>query len=455
MSHQKQKQPRRKEKVRAPTMKVEKVVQRVLKGQGMVESTRGPKRKVVSKPKDVRGSVKQYGTPYNGLNSQLLKFTPSEEQAALLAWMHTVANPRTKVPHPVPIAATPGASAAVPYMYQCTVTGVGHANASGFFAAAICSLSWGQLPVGGGALQNPLPQGPDLVTPGQFKTIGYITDTDYNGTGGGLPLSLPAAGTDLDAYGANEMVELLQPATFAPQVGQNTRYNLVSAEIRCRPLEAALESQGRIAAFNYRATPTPENAPTAADAYSQSMAMTVQSVNRHEMACANWPSDKWISSVIVPNTATAFGQWLPSMVDVRHPGNPLAWIVGSGLPSGAPVEVQITWNMAVYGAISYLTGVSTSSEISVDAGRAGPIVATASRLVGPRLAVDARPGTHSAPTASGLASVVRSEQSGNRMPDVASVVKGVKAAKDVVEAVSGIDIAEEIGEVIAGIAAFL
>lgn len=423
---------------------------------GTVQSSTGrPKKQVVRKPKDAYGSVRQYGTPYNGLNSQLLKFSPSEEQAARMAWMHSVSNPRTLVPHAIPVSATPGASAVVPRVYQVPLTFVGAANALGFFAAALCTGSW--VPQGPAGGQIPVPMGADFCTPGQYKAAAYCTGSSWAGSGSGFgPLSLPQSNIDFTTYGAGWGVEALVPIDFAPQATLQTRYTLVSAEIRARPLGAAQLEAGRIAAFNWRQTVDSINgADTVQDVYAWSMAQTQEKLNRVELACANWPSNKWISTVIVPNTTVCFGQWIPSAVDVRHPFPPLAWIVGSGLPPGTPIEVQVYWNVAVYGAQSYLTGVVDKSDTLVDAGAIGGDVVNASKMVTPVVVAHADVGSPGKPNAAGLASVVRAEQAGNRMPSAKQVIDGVKTAKDVIESVTGVDMAAEIGEAIAGIAAFL
>ena len=76
--------------------KVDKAVRRLATVASHLETTKsrsGSQPYVISKPKDALGSKKRYGSPYNSVNHVLEKFTPSARQAALMAWIHGVANP--------------------------------------------------------------------------------------------------------------------------------------------------------------------------------------------------------------------------------------------------------------------------------------------------------------------------------------------------------------------------
>lgn len=441
---------------------VKRAESRLVSKLGKVESRSGKaKRKVISKPKGSIGSVKDYGTPYNALNSQLLKFQPSETQAALVAWSHTVANPRTMNPHPTPVIAAPGASASIPRMYQYTIHGTATANAVGFLAIGANADAW----VDSGAygpVGAPIPENRYLRLPTNFvagTTLSFpvhATAATYNG-------SFVPGGYSYPAYSATGAIPGIQmysqPDDFVPRATINTRYSLVSVELRARPDSAALYESGELMAFNFRTSPGNTQYPSylangTANAVATCLALPPDFLSRTRVACPNWPSEKWISAVAVPNTPTCFGQWLPlapnATADGVRVGYPSVFILGSNLPVGGTIEFEATYNYAVYGEQSFEMNTGQASEsIQVEAGRAAQVVSNGMRtLIVPRL------GTEK-PHAGGIAAAVKAEQTDGRMPDTKTVIAGFKAAKDVVEAVTGTDIATEIAEIIGGIGAML
>jgi len=432
-------------------------------------STGKQKAKVISRPSDAVGSVKNYGTPYNALNSQLHKFMPSQTQAALMAWAHTVANPRTKNPHPVPLMAAPGASASVPQMFQCTLYGTAKANAAGCVFIGANGDGWYPATPGHeipGNEQWPVPDNRWLGVPDFIGSFGHhgqgypvhYTDENYTGRGGVNPTHYPEQGYAIDdeTLGLN-FVGL--PSDFIPNITNDTRYTNVAVELRVRPVQAQLYASGELIAFNYRRTVTQETSVSGAEGYGFSvdygtmLALPEYYLSRERLGAPNWPSNKWLTTVAVPNTSTAFGQWYPlgtglANTNSQKVGTPMVFVMGDGLPEGAPIEFEVTYVYAVYGTRTYSTSGSSGSELYVDASRAAPVVANGFTQLKPR-------ASNGRPDARGVGAVVKAEQADGRMPSVKDVISGVKAGKDIFEAVTGTDIGEEIVSVIGDIAAML
>ena len=417
-------------------------------------STGKQKAKVVKRPADAVGSVKTYGTPYNGLNSQVHKFMPSQVQAALMAWAHTVANPRTLQPHPVPIACVPGASASVPQMFKCTLYGTAYANGQGrLFIGANGDGWWPTLP-GAGGENVPTPGNQYLTASGAFSEgMGapvHFTGSTYAGTGvGSGPGYYPGSAAKVtDAVAGLDFAWL--PVNFIPNLTGDSRYTNVAVELRARPIAAQLYASGELAGFNYRRTPLQEGLPNGRS-FGAILTDPVENLSRERLAAPNWPSNKWLTVVAVPNTATCFGQWLPAAVGTDMAisvGMPMAYIIGEGLPDAAPVEFEATYVYAAYGTRTYTTSGSGGVEaLAVDASRAAPVVANGLTMLVPAVHAGTRPD------ARGAAAVVKAEQQDGRMPSVKDVIGGIKAGKEVFEAVTGSDIGEEIAAVIGDIAA--
>lgn len=430
-------------------------------------STGKQKQKVISRPSSAVGSVKNYGTPYNALNSQLNKFMPSQTQAALMAWAHTVANPRTKNPHPVPLMAAPGASASVPQMYQCTLYGQAAANASGHVFIGANADAWfpsipgTELPSGE---QWPVPANRYLSVPGSWDPDGHpdqgfpvhYTDATYGtGTTAGQGSKYPEHDKYVDG-GSDGINFLGLPQDFITNMTQDTRYTCVAVELRARPVQAQLYASGELIAFNYRRTVTGETTPSGAPGFLNKefgtmLALQDYYLSRERVAAPNWPSNKWLTTVAIPNTTTAFGQWFPlngggPISASQNVGYPSVFIMGDGLPSGAPIEFEATYVYAVYGTRTYTTSGNSAAELYVDASRAAPVVANGFTQLVPKAA-------GSRPDARGVGAVVRAEQADGRMPSVKEVISGVKTAGQVFEAVTGSDIGEEIVGIIGDIAA--
>jgi len=428
-------------------------------------STGKSKAKVISRPSDAVGSVKNYGTPYNALNSQLHKFMPSQTQAALMAWAHTVANPRTKNPHPVPLMAAPGASASVPQMFKCTLYGQASANAGGNVFIGANADGWypatpgRETPLGE---QWPVPDNRYLSTPDALTDYGGFQGfpvhyTDSTWAGGGLESAdkyPPAVLNISDGITGLNFVGL--PTDFIPNVTYDTRYTCVAVELRVRPVQAQLYASGELIAFNYRRQITAETSVSGSPGvysgrtFGTMLALPDYYLSRERLAAPNWPSNKWLTTVAIPNTGTAFGQWLPlgagSPIGYQKVGYPMAFVMGDGLPSGAPIEFEATYVYALYGTRTYTTSGNASAELYVDASRAAPVVANGFTMLTPK-------ASGGRPDARGVGSVVKAEQADGRMPSVKDVISGVKAGKEVFEAVTGSDIGEEIVGIIGDIAA--
>ncbi len=417
-------------------------------------STGRQKEKVIKRPASAVGSVKNYGTPYNALNSQVLKFMPSQTQAALMAWAHTVTNPRGENPHPVPLMAAPGASASVPQMFKCTLYGTAQANAAGCVFIWANGDGWYPLRPGAGGVDVPTPGNKYLSLSGvlagaQGFPVG-CTGGGYVGDGTVGPSQFPSASYNM-VTGSYAIFGVGLPSDFVPNATGDTRYTNVAVELRARPVQAALYASGELAAFNYRRAPT-EATTFNGKSLGDVLAITQSVMSRERVAAPNWPGNKWLTTVGVPNTATCFGQWLPfgSVVgSAQSVGYPAAAIMGTGLPANAPIEFEATYVYAVYGTKTYTTSGNAGVDmLQVDGSRAAPVVANGFTQIGPRVAGDR-------PDARGVGAVVRAEQQDGRMPVGKSVIEGIKTGKEVFEAVTGTDIGEEIVSVIGDIAAML
>jgi len=428
-------------------------------------STGKQKAKVISRPSDAVGSVKNYGTPYNALNSQLHKFMPSQTQAALMAWAHTVANPRTKNPHPVPLTAVPGASASVPQMFKCTLYGQAAANPDGKVFIGANADGWypatpGQEQPSGE--QYPVPGNRYFSVSGAWADYGdyqgfpvHYTDALWGTVGGFDGNKYPNAGSAINS-GVTGLNFCGLPVDFAPNLTLDTRYTCVAVELRARPIQAQLYASGELIAFNYRRQVTNEtsvsgdNIAISGHTFGEMLALPDYYLSRERLAAPNWPSSKWLTTVAIPNTGTAFGQWLPfgsgAGAANQRVGFPMAFIMGDGLPSGAPIEFEATYVYAVYGTRTYSTSGSSASELYVDASRAAPVVANGFTMLTPK-------ASGGRPDARGVGAVVKAEQADGRMPSVKDVIGGIKAGKEVFEAVTGSDIGEEIAGIIGDIAA--
>lgn len=414
----------------------------------------GTRAKVIKKPKDVLGSVKKYGTPYNALNSQMDKFSPTQVQAALLAWSHTVANPYTPMPHPVPVSATPGASAAVAFVYGATLYGTATANADGCVFIGANADAWFPRDVTVSSNDYPTPANQFLALPiaGASYPV-HFTDQNYAGNGlGNSGTDYPAAGDIVAGSGQVTGLNGVKiPDGFIPELNFDTRYAMVALELRARPEGAGLTETGELAAFNFRSCPIKELLPND-NSMGEVLAYNEANIARTRVTAKNWAPGKWLSTVAVPNSGTAFGQWFPvnaAVPALRQVQRPQAYIMGKGLVPGEPIEFEARYVYAIYGATSYRMATGANSDVSVDASRASPVVANGFKLIEPRLSSEGRANP------AGVAAVVKAEQADGRMPSVGQVISGLKVANDVITSVSGVDIAAEIAEVVGGIAAML
>lgn len=407
-------------------------------------------RKVAPRAKDNIGSIKTYGTNQNNLNSTLAKFGPSENQAALIAWAHTVANPRTLNPHPVPVIAGPGASAAEGRMYQARFYGVASANSSGFVAIGANCDGWHADPT------QLVPQ-PDNIylSAGLLTYPVHFTTNTWAGGAVANPLCYPQA--SLSALVPTVGLQFLSlPQNFLPLTNKDTRFTLVSIELRARPVSVALETSGDLAAFSQRML-AEQTLPTlyagAADnVYAEMLAVQPQALARNRQACANWPSNKWLSVCGVPNTYTCFGQWpmtaAAGAADVSTKvGFPSIEIIGAGLQNGQEVEFELVYNYAVYGIVTYQTsGAGTGSYsgvVSTDSANMVVQNGMQKHLV-PQLS------TEKVNNPAGLASVLKSEGMNGMAPSksaghtVKDIAGWVKAGADVYESVMGSSLMEDI-----------
>jgi len=467
----------------------------------LVQGPKSQKPSVISKPKDAIGSKKTYGTPYNAVNSQLNKFTPSSCQAALLSWSHTVANPRTPTPHPVPVSASTGASAAEARMYQLPQKGTAVANAAGYVFIGINADGWPAATIQEANSQAVIPAriGQYLT----FDTTGVSTPVHYTAedwTGGsvaGTPSQYPSM-TDkvMESLGGGGQAGLHgvpMPEQFVKGLTNDTRYTLVSCELRCRPQGKVLDEEGELCAFNFRTTPVRQKIPGAQPSsyapgltYEQMLSVPEQYLSRERVTGKNWPPNKWLTVVPVPNTTACFGQWFPvespdddpaglarprvagrtadpaPLADLNpnsHVGLPLAFICGKGLEPGTPIEWEATFNYAVYGIDDYQITNISRDETAVGLETLTNTVDNGLRMtLAPSYSTDKGRGSVSG---AGVAGAVKAEQAAGRMPagsgsdTVKSIVSGVQGASEIFEGVTGTSIGEAVMEGLGMLAAFL
>lgn len=418
-------------------------------------------RKAAPRAKDNIGSIKTYGTNQNNLNHTLAKFGPSENQAALIAWAHTVANPRTLNPHPVPVVAGPGASAAEGRMYQARLYGVASANAAGFVAIGANCDGWHA------DITQLVPQ-PNNVYVSAGLTTFPVHYTTNLWTGGLVANPLCYPQVTLSALVPTPGLEFLNlPQNFLPVVNKDTRFTMVSIELRARPVSVALQTSGDLVAFSQRML-SDSTMPTlysgvADNVYSEMLAVQTQALARNRAACANWPPNKWLSVCGVPNTYTCFGQWPlagtagPGDISTRV-GFPSIEILGQGLQPGQEIEFEVVYNYALYGIVTYQTsGASGFSGI-------GAVPADSANLViqnGMQQHLIPQMSTEKTNNPAGVASVLKSEGMNGSAPSksfghTAKEIAGwVKSGADVYESVMGSSLMDDILAVASAAAAAL
>lgn len=429
---------------------------------------------VIKRPKDALGSKKEYGSPYNAANHTLAKFTPSAHQAALMAYIHTVANPRIPDPHPVPVMAAPGCSPSEARMYQVRLYGTANANASGDVFIGVNVDSW--LTAIPQEMTSAYNTSRDVAVPamcGKYLGLGGISapvfftkstwpinkfpaatlyPSSYGGAGTG-PTAGPGSFLPDATIG---VLEMPTGTNFAPGMVGDTRLSCVSAELRMRPEGAAYEGQGDLAIFNWRRNPTRQQYPTDLSQTNPTMgallAVPDKILSRERRAGANWPSDKWLTAVAVPNTPTCLGQWFPLVptdygaqsINNVTVGYPQIFGCGKGLNPGTPIEFEVTFNYGIYGLRDYQTSGNDRADMVIPANTVeGTIYNGVSSNLTPRVVnskVDQR----------GVASVLKAEQQAGRAPtgkgSASAIISGLKQAKDMVEEVTGTSIWETVLE---------
>lgn len=459
--------------------KIDHAVKKVAKVARSAETTRSRSALqpyVISKPKDSIGSKKRYGSPYNALNHTLERFTPSARQAALMAWLHGVANPWNPDPHPVPISATPGSSPSEARMFTCTLRGTALANSDGNFFITVCADGWTPA-----TIQEMTPAygyGVDTSVPTQvskFLCYGgsgvYSSPVNYTNSswpaGNGFPAwnmfsqGYPIAGNTVPGATPSQQAGIYAcslPQNFVPNLSSDTRYNNVSVGLRLRPEGAAYQGAGDIAIFNWRRQPTRSQYPTAFVSspnvtMGMMLAMPEKILARERQACANWPSDKWLSAVAVPNTSTCLGQWFPiggstsgsNAYANNCVGFPQIFACGKGLQPSTPVEFEVVLNYAVYALTDYQSASSERSDTIVPQADVQMAVHT-----GPETNLTPRITKPEKQDHRGVASVMAVEQEAGRAPTGPgagkAIVEGLKAAGDIFEEVTGTSVLETIIE---------
>lgn len=431
---------------------------------------------VISKPKDAIGSKKRYGSPYNALNHTLEKFTPSARQAALMAWIHGVANPWNPDPHPVPVAAVPGSSPSEARMFTCVLRATALANADGNFFITVCADGW--TPATIQEMGTGTGVGIDTAVPaaaskylnyggsGCFSAPVNFTNNLWP-SGYGFPAwnmfsqGYPIGGNAMPGGAGSQQAGIYAcslPQNFVPNLSSDTRYSCVSAGLRLRPEGAAYKGAGDIAIFNWRRQPTRAQFPTAftgSAAVTMGMALAIPEkiLSRERQACANWPSNKWLSAAAVPNTQTCLGQWFPITGSASggnyyancYVGFPHLFACGKGLDPGTPVEFEVTLNYAVYALTDYQSSSSERPDVVLPM---ADVEMVAHRGVGPSLVPKlVSPGKQDH---SGIAAAMAVEQEAGRAPRGPNagkaIVEGIKTAGAIFEEVTGTSVLDTILE---------
>lgn len=198
------------------------------------------------------------------------------------------------------------------------------------------------------------------------------------------------------------------------------------------------------------------------------LAMPDTFLSRKRLAVAEWPSNKWLSAVANPNTASCFDQpiimpahWQGALSNPvtygwnPRVGYPFIFAAGKGLDPGTPIEFQVTYNYAIYGVPTYQTGARGADDTSVGNDRVQNVISNG--MVSLTQPVVASLGARE--SSKGVASVVKAEQASGAMPTgkgaIGSIIDGVKTAVPIIEGVTGTSIGEIIGDVVAGIGALL
>lgn len=433
--------------------KIEREAKAIRRSEGSNGRTR---RKAISKPAHAHTvqSVTKYGTTHNALNSHIAKFGFDETQAALMAWAHTVANPRGTNPHPVPLACAPGASGSVARMFQVHLYGVADANAAGaVFIGANCD-----------AWQNDVTS--DVIVPeNKYLSYGGVVSypvhyTNSEWVGGTVANSLAYPQANNSALTPVVGLKYLSlPTNFVPSLSKDSRYTMVSCELRARPVATPLDTAGDLAAFNRKGLGDKTNpafySGATSNAYNDMLAVPPQFVGRDRCACANWPSDKWLTVTAIPNTYSCFGQWEPTSSDIQASkvGFPQVAIIGAGLETKQQVEFEVVYNYAIYGTQSYQTGMTEHMPPKVDQGSIDRVVQN-----GMVQTLDPMMMHENAKHPGGVAAVANAESKVGRAPSkslgstVKDVAGWVQTGAKAYEAIGGTSLVEDILEV-AGMAA--
>lgn len=442
----------------------------------------------------VPNDKKTYGTTANGAKQTVAKFTLNSMQAALLAWAHTVLNPRTLFPHPVPLGAfAGGSSAAEARMYQVTLYGTAVVNSAGCFWIIVNSDGWVPVIPSDPIIPSQINSiyGMYLTYPGISSAPGASTPTPVTYTleswvGEGSPGTTGADCPNNYMHNApfSDDGTILQspyvglagcalPINFCPAPYSDTqpdaRYNEVSTELRLRPEGKLIDQSGDIGIFNWRGTPTRSMYPTSmanAPTYDDMLEIPNTFLSRNRLAVADWPSNKWMSAVANPNTVCCFNQPLIQPAAWSNVGAgraaginntvgfPSIFACGKGLEPGTTIEFEVTKNYAIYGIPTFQTGSRSATDVAVGADQVASTVQNGMRdLVKPIISSGEKE------TARGVASVIKSEQMAGSMPTgpgaLQSIVGGVKTAIPVIESITGTSIGETIAEVLGGLGALL
>lgn len=366
MSNKQQNKKERKE-----IKKIENVIRTRTKKGGL----RNPKNK------DTASHIASEGahTPKQGMDS-FMRQAFSRKEASRYMWGMCVTNPWTAQCSPIPMSITPGASASCPRMYPVTLRGVAIANASGFFHIGANADGWVQKYNNAGLASIEAFPIPDI---GKMY-LGYPSSLGV-GYSRGAPVHATQqswAGDTAGPVGANgfsspnsqtfaasativagSFVAAKFPDTFIPQAdptdaGSGERFTQVALGLRVRPLAPLLTTAGRMTMFQQTLGDNEANTFStsngAIDTFASLSAIPKEQLNRHEVAVANWPPEKWLTASAIPNTTVCFGQWKGNTGDgSRQAGHPMLSVLGEGVTTGTRFEYEARYVYAYYGILSY------------------------------------------------------------------------------------------------------
>lgn len=362
-------------------------------------------RKAFTGPKDPRlrsavvNSSAREAAPRVGPAGRQFFRTFSHRDAAKLAWMACVANPKFAPPMPIPASITPGASPATPRMFRVGLKGVSTANALGRFCIGANADAW---------IPNPNRASGAVATPyycylGNSSAFGgargypvHYTIQTWAGNGAGSDGTSWPAPNKVATVATTGLYYVQLPDKFIagqpnadPSTGNNSgAYSNVALELRARPIAppagglvmaGTMWSVQQTMGDSFATCPSAANATgtvggidavayiggmtTVSNASGQPLSSDMVALTEWDLA--SWPresssssptappSHSWMSIVALPNQSCSFGQWAGGNTGATQVGYPQCAFMGFGAISGQQVEFEVDYVYAYYGVLSY------------------------------------------------------------------------------------------------------